>query len=244
VRALLLHALCVPLAWALAGGDGSSWWLAAESLLAAAGGLLLGLAPWWLAINLLFVPALALALAADLHHGWALGAFALMFLCYWGVGRTQVPLFFSADAAVRALLCLLPETPRPRLIDLGCGNGKVIAKLAAVRGDGSFHGIEYAPLPWLAGWLRCLPRRGRCSLRWGDFWACDLSGYDVAYAYLSPVPMARLWRKALAEMRPGTLLVSNSFAVPGVVPEAIIELEEAWAGRLYVYRIPGQREER
>jgi hypothetical protein len=31
------------------------------------------------------------------------------------------------------------------------------------------------------------------------------------YAFLSPVPMAEVWRKASTELRPGALLVSNSF---------------------------------
>ena len=237
LRAVLLHAVCVPLAWLLAGS--TPWWLAAESLFAAAGSLLLGFAPWWLPINALFVPALAAALAIDFHPAWALGAFLLMALSYWGVARTQVPLFLSGDAAVRALLHLLPQSPRPRLIDLGCGDARVLARVAAARGDAVCHGIEYAPLPWLAGWLRCLGRGARCSVRWGDFWTADLGGYDLVYAYLSPVPMARLWRKAGAEMRPGTLLISNGFAVPGVEPEAVVALGDAWAGRLYVYRMPG-----
>lgn len=237
--AALLHAASIPVAWMLAGGNGGYWWLPVESLLAVAGTLLLGLAPWWLAINALFVPALTGALLAEASPQWAFAAFALMALSYWGVGRTQVPLFLSSAAAVRGLLRLLPESPRPRLMDLGCGNARVIAGLSAVRGDGVFHGIEYAPLPWLAGWLRSLGRRTRCVVRWGDFWTVSLDGYDVVYAYLSPVPMARLWRKATAEMGPGTLLVSNTFAVPGVVPESVIDLQDGWGGRLYVYRMPG-----
>jgi hypothetical protein len=46
------------------------------------------------------------------------------------------------------------------------------------------------------------------------------------YAFLSPVPMAEVWRKASTELRPGALLVSNSFPVEGVEPEQVIEVDD------------------
>jgi hypothetical protein len=61
----------------------------------------------------------------------------------------------------------------------------------------------------------------------------------VVYAFLSPAPMPRLWTKALAEMAPGTLLVSNTFTIPGVAPEQTIVLPGRSDARLYVYRLPG-----
>jgi hypothetical protein len=50
--------------------------------------------------------------------------------------------------------------------------------------------------------------------------------------------MARLWVKARAEMKPGSLLVSNSFPVPDVVPENIILVPDRRQTELYLYRIP------
>lgn len=238
VRAALLHAVCVVAALVLSAGWSKGFaWQGVEALLAVLGGLLIGLASWWIIINALFVPALSMALAADIPPYWALGAFSLMTLVYWGVGHTQVPLFLSSDTAARALLQLLPAAPRPRFLDLGCGDARLLARLAAVRRDGRFEGIEYAPLPWLAGWLRLLKSGLRCSVRWGNFWRRDLSGYDVVYAYLSPVPMARLWAKARREMRPGTVLVSNTFPVPGADAGEIIALDDDWGGCLYLYRM-------
>jgi hypothetical protein len=38
-------------------------------------------------------------------------------------------------------------------------------------------------------------------------------------------------------MRPGTLFVSSSFAVPGWAPEMKVEIEDARATVLYCYRI-------
>ena len=79
-------------------------------------------------------------------------------------------------------------------------------------------GIEAAPAPFaFSRW------RGRfthnLSLLRADFWQHPLAGYDVVYAFLSPVPMPELWAKARREMAPGSLLISNSFAIPNVNPE-------------------------
>ena len=56
------------------------------------------------------------------------------------------------------------------------------------------------------------------NIHYGDFWPRHLGEFDVVYAFLSPAPMPALWAKAVREMRPGSLLVSNTFTVPGQEP--------------------------
>jgi hypothetical protein len=48
--------------------------------------------------------------------------------------------------------------------------------------------------------------------------------------------MPALWNKIQREMRPGSLFISNSFAVPGVEANRVIELADARQTRLYCYR--------
>jgi hypothetical protein len=59
----------------------------------------------------------------------------------------------------------------------------------------------------------------------------------VIYAYLSPAPMERLWEKARAEMKPGSLFISNSFAVPGVSFDEVVELNDLSHSRLLIRRM-------
>lgn len=49
--------------------------------------------------------------------------------------------------------------------------------------------------------------------------------------------MPRLWEKIQAEMKPGSLLISNSFPVPGVVPDRVIEVDCTPARPLYCYTV-------
>lgn len=190
---------------------------------------------WWLPINFLFIPALLTMQGFDFASSWYLVIFALLFLVYGGVARSQVPLYLSSQQAWHALAGLVP--PHGAVIDLGSGLGGMLAFLSRHRPEGRYVGVETAPLPFLLGWLRARIGGGRYAIRWDSLWKVDLCPFDVAYAYLSPVPMAALWLKVRAEMRPGTLFVSNTFAVPGVEPSEVVQLDDFHRSSLYLYRL-------
>ncbi len=208
---------------------------------------LAGLAGWWLPIQFAFAPALVLVLTLDIPPDYFLAAFLVLLAVYWSTFRTQVPLYLSSDKVWRALETLLPSPasgaggegkPNFRFIDLGSGLGGVLTHLARIRPDGQYTGVESAPLPCLASWLRIrLGGHRNCEVRWGSLWDCDLSQYDVVYAYLSPVPMERLWRKARAEMRPGSVFVSSTFAVPEQTPHETVQVDDLHRSTLLVWRM-------
>jgi hypothetical protein len=56
---------------------------------------------------------------------------------------------------------------------------------------------------------------------------CSISQTMTWFAYLSPAAMLALWHKARAEMRPGTLLLSYEFHIPGTTPDLVIQPEGA-----------------
>lgn len=210
--------------------------------LAAGYGRFAGLAQWWLPIQFLFVPALVLALALELPPAFFLAGFLALLVVYWSTFRSQVPLYFSSRKIWQALETLLPaaEPGRTfRFADLGSGLGGVLAHLARVRPDGDYHGVENAPLPFLLSWLRLrLGGYRSCSVHWSSLWDCDLAQYDVVFAYLSPVPMEALWRKACSEMRPGALFISNTFAVPERPPLYTYRVDDLHRSTLYIWQMP------
>jgi predicted O-methyltransferase YrrM len=179
-----------------------------------------------------FVPLLWFALQSEISSLWYLTGFLLLAATSLGSIRTRVPLFLSSPQAAAALANHLPD--RGRLLDLGCGLGGPLARLATLRPDARLSGVEAAPLNWLVARLRLA---GRASVELGSLWETDLGRYDVVYAYLSPAPMPRLWEKAREEMRPGSLLVSNSFAIPGVTPDEVVELHDRAQARLLIWRM-------
>ncbi len=195
----------------------------------------LGAAKWWLPIHCIFLPAVILAGRLEIAAGWYLAAFVLLLLIYWRTDQSRVPLYLSNALTAQALIGLLPPQPC-QVIDLGCGHGGLLRHLARARRDCHFLGIEHAPLPWL--WARLASiAQPNLQIRYGDFWQHSLAPYDIVYAFLSPVPMPRLMDKASGEMRPGALLVSNSFVVPGRVAERIVTVADRRATQLHCYRL-------
>ena len=212
-------------------------WALLQGTIAAAIGRSLGMANWGLPIHLAFTPALVTALSFDSSPLWFLGAFLMLALVYGKTYQTQVPLFLSSRAAVESLAQLLPLGRSFSFIDLGSGCGGLLQYLRRKRPDGNYHGVEAAPLPFLIGRCRSAFSGSGYRTRWGDFWGHDLASYDVVYAYLSPRPMAELWRKARREMRPGSVLISNCFAIPGVTADVSLELHDAAGSKLYLWRM-------
>jgi len=152
-----------------------------------------------------------------------------------------VPLYLSNRETVAALAELLERRAGEgslRFVDLGSGIGSTVITLADRLPQVVCCGVENAPLTWLVGRILGV---GRSNLQWQweDLWQVDLGQHDVVYAFLSPAPMPGLWEKAVREMAPGSMLVSNSFPVPGVTPSAVIEVPCRPARPLYCYEMPG-----
>ncbi|HLP96902.1 MAG TPA: class I SAM-dependent methyltransferase [Sideroxyarcus sp.] len=197
-----------------------------------------GLARWWLLIQFFFAPALVLALALDIPPAFFLAAFLVMLVVYWSTFRTQVPLYLSSDKVWQTLETRLPATRPFSFVDLGSGIGGVLSHLAQTHPHGRYHGVENAPLPFLWSWLRLKFGGYRnCTVHWGSLWDSDLSQYDVVFAYLSPVPMEQLWRKAKQEMRPGSLFISSTFAVPDEAAQESITVDDLHQSTLHLWRM-------
>jgi SAM-dependent methyltransferase len=230
VRALLLQVLAFPLmlasVWLLARAGAPQSWLGVTLVQGAWAATLswrAGLASWWRTIQFLFPPALLLAReAADalaVPPTAFLAVFLFLLLLYWSTFRTQVPYYPSGRRVWEEVARVLPARRPLRIIDIGSGLGGLALDLARRRPDCDVAGIELAPLPWLASALRARATRSRARFLRGDYDELDFGQYDVIFAYLSPAAMGALWRKAEAEMRPGSVLLSYEFTIPEREPD-------------------------
>ena len=244
VRFLLAHAVAFGLIHVLAvipavAGAMAGWgWVLAEACLACALCALLRLPWWWLPLAL----ALPFAAAGPSLPWWAWASgFSALLLVYGGGVTTRAPLYLSNRAAIHELAGLLPAMPGVQACDLGAGLGGPSLGLARQRPDAQVTGVEASVLPWLVCRLRA-SRRPNLRMLLGNIFTHDLAGYHLVYAFLSPEPMPRLWAKVCTEMQPGSLFVSNTFAVPGFAAERTIVLPGRSDARLLVYRVPARPE--
>ncbi|QGZ28649.1 class I SAM-dependent methyltransferase [Stutzerimonas stutzeri] len=233
---LLLLALARTTDWPI-GLLPAAW---VQGVLAGLIGHSFGLSRWWLPINLCFVPGLVLMQGHSLPPWLLLAGFTALLLLNWNALTERVPLYLTGTAAEQRLSQRLAQLPGDfRFIDLGSGLGGTLVRLSRAYPSAHFVGVETAPLTFVLCWLRCLLRRN-CRVRFRSIWRQPLGEHDVVYCFLSPAPMPALWQKACAEMRPGALLISNSFGVPGVEPQEILPVDDWRHSRLLIWR-PGDR---
>jgi hypothetical protein len=186
---------------------------------------------------------LAVGLASLLQApAWLWAAALALSLLVFGGGLTgqRAPLYLTQDRALAAILDCLPENLEGACLDIGAGLGSFILRIAPLRPQLKFEGIERSPLVCLIADVRCC-MAGAGRVRFGDLWRSSLGDYQVVYAFLSPEAMEDLWHKACAEMPAGSWLVVNAFPVPQVVASRTARYGEGPSDCVYGYRLPGPR---
>lgn len=166
---------------------------------------------------------------------WAwLVPLALLLLVYPLNAWRDAPLFPTPSYALRALPAQAPLPLGARVLDAGCGLGDGLKALRHAYPAAELEGLEWSWLLWLLCALRC----PWAHVRRGDMWKADWSQYQLVYLFQRPESMARAAAKAVAEMAPGSWLVSLEFAVPGVLPSAQLRVP---GGRVvWLYRMGSQ----
>jgi len=136
----------------------------------------------------------------------------LLLLCFAVAGLRGAPWLPTRRVDVDALLDDVDIKSGQLFLELGCGDGRVVAA-AAKRGARAI-GYEINPLLWLIASVRCLPQYPRAKIRLGNFWSVNLAQADVVMIFLIDRFMARFETKAKQQMRPGSKLVSYVFRLP------------------------------
>lgn len=213
---------------------------AAGSAAAAVLAFALGLRGLWPLGAALAPPAAALALLANVP-GWIFPVgLALLAGLFWNVRSERVPLYLTNRVAQKALADIVQGTaaaPSGRIIDLGCGFGLTVMTLARRFPEAKVVGVETAPLVFAIAWLRAkLTGPRNASIVYRSLWAEDLHRYDAVYCFLSSEPMARLLAKARAEMRPGSVFVSNTFTDPDDTSDEVVLVGDSRETQLHVWR--------
>jgi hypothetical protein len=213
-------------------------WGALAGLIVLALAPLCGVRGWAHVAGGLFWPLVGLALQFALPPWMYLLAFVLTL----GFGRNalteRVPLYRSSAAVLEVLAERLP--PGASLLEAGCGDARLALALARRRPDLTIDAVENAWLTWcwakLRWWLQ--GRNGQVRIRFGSFWQLDWSRYGAIYVFLSPAPMPRVWRHFVAHAAPDSLLLSNTFTIPGEAADETLSLGGPLQQTLMIWRRP------
>ena len=126
--------------------------------------------------------------------------------------RLDAPNVASDTEVVDAMLTLAQLRPDDYVIDLGSGDGRIL--IAAARSNGA-HGlgvdIDPAQIQGATRNARAAGVTGLVSFRQQDLFQTPLQEADVLTLYLTADVNLRLRPRILAQMRPGTRVVSHDF---------------------------------
>ena len=157
--------------------------------------------------------------------------------------QPDVPYVPTTEVAVQAMLKLAGVTRNDVLYDLGCGDGRIViaaAKMYGARGVG----IDINP-ERIAEAKENARKAGVENLvrfEENDLFQADIHEATVVTLFLLNSVNLKLRPKLLADLRPGTPIVSNTFDMGDWKPEREVTLEgnddEFLSRNLYLWKIP------
>ncbi len=150
----------------------------------------------------------------------------------------DVPYEPTHPAVVDAMLDLAGVTDKDFVIDLGCGDGRIVIR-AAKRGARGL-GVDLDPQRIVEA-REIAEHEGLAKLvefREQDIMQTDIRQASVVTLYLLPAVNVMLRPKLMAELRPGTRIVSHAFDMGEWEADRQIEHARARARTLYLWKIP------
>lgn len=152
----------------------------------------------------------------------------LLVACFGFVLLYGAPYLPTLSRQAEAALDLLDLKPGQTMLELGCGDGKVL--LAAAARGYQVVGYELNPLLAAIAWLRTRRYGRQVRVVCGNFWKQQWPPADGIFVFLLDRFMPRLDAALQALPRRPVRLVSFAFQIPGRKPTAQSE-----GVYLYVY---------
>jgi hypothetical protein len=142
----------------------------------------------------------------------------IVLLCFSGVLLFGAPYLPTLQPQVQAALTLARLKPGQTLLELGCGDGKVL--IAAAQQGVHSVGYELNPLLYVLCRLRTWRYRQYIRIIWGDFWKSPWPAANVIFVFLLPKYMDKLDKKIMQYNHKPVKLVSFAFEIEAKQPAA------------------------
>ena len=152
------------------------------------------------------IPVLDLIIAAGM----------IILLCFSFVIFFGAPFLPTLKPQISVALDLLDLQPGQTMLELGCGDGRVLIA-AAKRGISSV-GYELNPVLAAIAWLRTRRYGKRVRVVWGNYWLTEWPPADGIFAFLLTRYMGKLHNKVMQYPSRPLKIASFAFTIPGKRP--------------------------
>jgi hypothetical protein len=173
---------------------------------------------------------------------------ALLLFAASAHAQETVPFITTPEEVVERMLELAGTRAEDLVVDLGSGDGRIVI-IAASKFGARGLGIELDQrlVEKSRDHARAAGVGERVSFVQGDVLLADISRASVVTVYLLPGLIGQLQRRFIAELRPGTRIVSHAFGMTGWAPDktGVIRLSKPHRGqgdesRLYLWVVPAE----
>jgi hypothetical protein len=160
----------------------------------------------------------------------------LLSVVFWSIRNGIGPMPSSKPAKI-CLMKSLPPIGKGKIFELGSGWGTLAFPIAHRFPDNIVVGFETSPIPYTFSKLRLWssPLANLCFEK-KDFYIVNFAEADLIVCYLYPGAMRLLKSKLEQELKKGTWVISNTFAIPGWTPQNIYEVEDLYRTKIYLYK--------
>jgi SAM-dependent methyltransferase len=169
----------------------------------------------------------------------AASAVVALSLLWLGWNLTLDALWQPTDrVTVHRILLLGGVGPHDHVVDLGCGDGRIV--VAAARDFGArATGVEVDPFRvlWGRAWILAAGLRRRARIVRGNMYTHSVADASVVVLFLSATSNFRLQNRIRSELSPGSRVVSYYHPIWGWEPELVGEARDGYP--IYVYRMRG-----
>lgn len=151
-------------------------------------------------------------------------------------GISPMPSSFKAKNCL--VSNLPPDLLSGKIYELGSGWGTLAYPLAASYPQKEVTAFETSPVPYYVSRAGCyFFNAPNLKFVKRDFYTISLDDAALIVCYLYPEAMHKLKVKFEQELKPGTWVVSNTFAIPGWKAAKTYEVPDLYHTKIYFYRI-------
>lgn len=134
------------------------------------------------------------------------------------------------------LVVLVKKYQIKNFIDLGCGPGRVIKRLACVYPDCNFFGVEIAFWSYLIAKLRFLFFKN-VKIFFGNFFWYDWSKYDAIFLFWIDHTIKKNGKQMLKKLKIGQLLISYAFEICWLKDKLVEKDQPPGHLPIYIYKV-------